>query len=241
MENARKTRVKKSDIGYGYDSVFPSQLRKLLDKPDMTQEKLADSLGVARQSVAQWKDGKTMPDIYYLKKIAEFFDVPYEYLLNGGDNEKKENIDVGQVTGFSDEAIEKLKRMNNDHEGTFLTAVLNYLISHDRFMNFLYVAKEYVVLKDDVAAVQSIYVDISKKDLYILHMQNALKEMLDNIAVSHGVNIAVGEDVALTLKLMQAGYEEGRVDEKQYKEEVDKLNVWYMEWKEGVNNDKNKR
>jgi len=105
MENARKKRVKKTDINYDFKSIFPEQLRKLLENRNVTQEELAMHLGVARQSVSQWKDGKTMPNIYYLKKISAFFDVPYEYLLDGIQNENKENVNIGTELGLSDEAI----------------------------------------------------------------------------------------------------------------------------------------
>lgn len=106
MGNARK-RVKKTDIGYGHDSIFPTQLRKLLE--NSTQEKLAESLGVSRQAVAQWKDGNTIPDIYYLKKIAEFFNVSYEFLLDGISAQNKENVDISKELGLSDKSIKNVK------------------------------------------------------------------------------------------------------------------------------------
>lgn len=134
MEKARKSRVKKDDIGYGYYSTFPSQLRKLLDKPDMTQEKLAVALDISRQSVAQWKDGKTMPDIYYLKKIADFFDVPYEYLLDGVQSEKKENIEINKRLNLSDSAIEALK--NFTHVPASIE-IINFLLASDTFSKFI--------------------------------------------------------------------------------------------------------
>ncbi len=37
---------------------------------NMTQEQLAEELGVARQTVSKWETGETIPDIDSLKKLA---------------------------------------------------------------------------------------------------------------------------------------------------------------------------
>ena len=105
MEKARKARTTKEDIDYGYDSDFPIVLRKLLQKT--TQDKLAEHCGVARQSVAQWKDGKTKPDIYYLGKIADFFEVSTDYLLGltPHDTPNVETRAIAEKLGLSEKAI----------------------------------------------------------------------------------------------------------------------------------------
>lgn len=59
---------------------FPTRLRQLMDDAGASQQALADYVGVMRQAVAQWKDGKTIPDMYNFKRIAEFFKIPYELL-----------------------------------------------------------------------------------------------------------------------------------------------------------------
>ena len=96
MDSERKARLKKSDIGYGYDSAFPKRLRELMEDDNITQDSLAEYLGITRQSVAQWKDGKTKPDIYYLDKVADFFKVSTDYLL-GRTEDLSGNADVMAV------------------------------------------------------------------------------------------------------------------------------------------------
>ncbi len=56
-------KVKKINTEYGYFSPFPTRLRLLLEKNEISQEELANYVGVKRQSIASWKDGKTLPDI----------------------------------------------------------------------------------------------------------------------------------------------------------------------------------
>lgn len=69
------------DEQQGYNLPFPKQLRKLLETSGTNQQVLADHVGVSRQTIAQWKDGKTVPNIYSLQKMTSFFQVSYEYLL----------------------------------------------------------------------------------------------------------------------------------------------------------------
>ena len=52
-----------------------SHLRKL---NHMTQEDIAEKLGVTRQAVAKWESGETIPDLEKSRQLAEVFGVCYE-------------------------------------------------------------------------------------------------------------------------------------------------------------------
>ena len=41
----------------------------------MTQEQLADFLGVTKASISKWETKQSLPDILMLPKLAAFFDV----------------------------------------------------------------------------------------------------------------------------------------------------------------------
>ena len=56
-------------------------LRKLRREKDLTQEQLAELLGVTFQSVSRWETGATYPDIELLPVMAELFGVSMERLL----------------------------------------------------------------------------------------------------------------------------------------------------------------
>jgi transcriptional regulator with XRE-family HTH domain len=60
---------------------FPKAIRFLLDVRKITQQVLADYLGVTRQTVNQYCLGKTSPDFNTLCKIADFFKISVDYLL----------------------------------------------------------------------------------------------------------------------------------------------------------------
>ena len=55
------------------------QLRKL---NGMTQEELAEKVGVTRQAIAKWESGDSIPDLERCKAIADVFGVSIDDLAN---------------------------------------------------------------------------------------------------------------------------------------------------------------
>ena len=55
------------------------QLRKMLN---MTQEELAEKVGVSRQAVAKWEAGETSPDLEKARLLAEALGVSLDDLTN---------------------------------------------------------------------------------------------------------------------------------------------------------------
>ena len=59
---------------------FIQQLRK---ENKLTQEQLAEKLGVSNRSVSRWENGTTLPDISLMKCICEEFHISISELING--------------------------------------------------------------------------------------------------------------------------------------------------------------
>lgn len=57
---------------------------------DMTQEQLADKLGVSYQSVSRWENGSTYPDMELLPAIAKIFGISIDELLGMPDEKREE-------------------------------------------------------------------------------------------------------------------------------------------------------
>ena len=55
------------------------QMRKILQ---MTQEDIAERIGVTRQSVAKWEAGESIPDLDKCKQLADIFGVSLDDLAN---------------------------------------------------------------------------------------------------------------------------------------------------------------
>lgn len=60
---------------------FADKLIQLRKAKGLSQEDLADSLGVSRQAVSRWEQGNTFPDLLNLQKIMKVFGVSADYLI----------------------------------------------------------------------------------------------------------------------------------------------------------------
>ncbi len=67
-------------------------IKKFRQKKNVTQEKLADFLGITFQSVSNWERGETYPDISLLPDIASFFKVSVDELLGINKSEAEKLI-----------------------------------------------------------------------------------------------------------------------------------------------------
>ena len=56
-------------------------LKRQRKKKDLTQEQLADILGVSFQSVSKWERGEGYPDMELLPVIAEYFGITVDELM----------------------------------------------------------------------------------------------------------------------------------------------------------------
>ena len=56
-------------------------LKKFRLKRELTQEQLADVLGVSAQAVSRWENGTTYPDITLLPTIASYFEITLDELM----------------------------------------------------------------------------------------------------------------------------------------------------------------
>ena len=81
--------------------MFAERLKELRKEAHLTQIELAKRLGIGQSSYADWERGKKNPTQENLIKIAQFFNVPLDYLV--GNSDKKDELDN----------IELLFRMNS--------------------------------------------------------------------------------------------------------------------------------
>ena len=68
-------------------------IKYLRKEKDITQEELADILGVSYQSVSRWETGVCYPDMELIPVIAEFFGVTSDTLLGVDENIERKNIE----------------------------------------------------------------------------------------------------------------------------------------------------
>ena len=102
-------------------------IRNFRKKNDLTQEALADRLGVSYQSISRWENGTTYPDLELIPAIAEVLAVTVDELLGMPQIEKEKRAVV---------AFDELRRecMKRDYDAEKIIDILrdvrrNYLNS----------------------------------------------------------------------------------------------------------------
>lgn len=67
-------------------------IKQLRQEQNITQEQLAEALGITSRAVSQWECDRTAPDISQLPALANFFDVTTDHLLGVDIRRKEEEI-----------------------------------------------------------------------------------------------------------------------------------------------------
>lgn len=61
-----------------------NRLRVARERSGLTQDQVAEHIGITSQAVTQWESGKTAPARQNLPKVADLYGVPVGWLLSGG-------------------------------------------------------------------------------------------------------------------------------------------------------------
>lgn len=79
-----------------------NQIKNLRKSIKVSQQTLADALGVARSTVAMWETSGSQPDNFSLLKMAEYFNVSVDYILGRDVPLQKEKPANDNVDGYTD-------------------------------------------------------------------------------------------------------------------------------------------
>ena len=60
---------------------FAEKITALRKSRELTQEQLAERLGVSRQSISKWENGSVVPEVENIIELSKTFDVTLDYLL----------------------------------------------------------------------------------------------------------------------------------------------------------------
>lgn len=61
-------------------------IQKLRKQNGLSQEELSEKLFVTRQTISKWELGQSSPDLDYIVKLSEIFNVTTDFLIKGEDN-----------------------------------------------------------------------------------------------------------------------------------------------------------
>lgn len=81
------------------------QLKAHRKELGISQDELAEKIFVSRQSISNWENNKTYPDIHTLLLLAETFGVSLDELIKGDVEEMKEEINAQERAGFNRDSV----------------------------------------------------------------------------------------------------------------------------------------
>ena len=76
---------------------FGENLQKLRKEKGISQEQLAEQLGVTRQSVSKWESGNSYPEMDKIVAICNLFHCDMDVLINKDITEEREKKDASSV------------------------------------------------------------------------------------------------------------------------------------------------
>lgn len=81
------------------NSILSKNIAEFRKKTGLTQEQLAENLGVTFQAVSKWETGKSAPDICFLPIIAELFECSIDDLFSF--LPKKDRVELNVLPNLS--------------------------------------------------------------------------------------------------------------------------------------------
>ena len=64
------------------NNTLGKKIVKLRTERNITQEELAERVGVTRQAISKWERGDGLPDLYNIQSLAKVFGISIDELIN---------------------------------------------------------------------------------------------------------------------------------------------------------------
>ncbi|MBO5120537.1 MAG: helix-turn-helix domain-containing protein [Bacilli bacterium] len=89
---------------------------KLRKEKNMTQQELADKIGVTDRAISKWENGRGMPDLSLMKPLCDELGITINELISGENLDKKEykeksDENIINTISYSDKKIKKTKTL----------------------------------------------------------------------------------------------------------------------------------
>lgn len=103
-------------------------LKKLRRERGISQQLLADTLGISQQSVNQYENREIEPDIATLSQMAEYFETSIDYIVGHTDIRRKIERTLPYYLNEDEETVIKSYRALNVKKRQCVTQVIDTLL-----------------------------------------------------------------------------------------------------------------
>lgn len=88
-----------------------AKIKAARNEAGLTQEQVAEALGVSRQTISNWENGKSYPDIISVIKMSDLYSVSLDHLLKEKTEMKQSYIDYLEESTNTVKSREKLAKL----------------------------------------------------------------------------------------------------------------------------------
>lgn len=155
-------------------------IRKYRKERNMTQEEMANRLGVTAPAVNKWENGNSMPDILMLAPIARLLEISLDTLLSF-----HEELTADEINNFVYEVDEKLKTRPYDEVFQWVKGII------EQYPNCEELLWQMAILLDARRLVEEIP-DSGKYDDYIINCYTRALESENELTKSHAADSLFG-------------------------------------------------
>ena len=106
------------------------RLKSLRKEQGLSQQKLANELGISQQSINKYENHDVEPDIAMLRQMADYFQTTVDYLVGHTDDPAKPlSSSTSVLTREEAGLISNYRQLSSDEKNSILLVVHNYIKS----------------------------------------------------------------------------------------------------------------
>ena len=103
-------------------------LKLLRQEYGISQQRLADAIGVSQPSINKYENHNIEPEIEILKRMADYFNTSIDYIVGHTDIRRKiEHTDVFHLNQFESEIMMRFRSLNEEEQQCIDTTIKIFL------------------------------------------------------------------------------------------------------------------
>lgn len=175
---------------------FSENLKKIRKDHNLSQEQLADELGVSRQAISKWESSLAYPEMDKIIALCDKFNLNIDDLLNK---------DIREIKG-EEETKNKLNKTIDDILN-FITDVIS-LFSNMSFKSKLKCIFEQFVIMGLLFIVSTIIVEISSMifDNILIFLPEKLNYFIENLLISFVIIFCIIASIIIIIHIFKTRY-----------------------------------
>lgn len=103
--------------------MFRIELKRNRESMNLTQEKLAEIIGVSQSAVGLWESGKREPNISTLCKLADFFGITVDSLIDHNCTKNNDVPVLTKLTENEEDLLVKYRAIGNSARSRIMNAL----------------------------------------------------------------------------------------------------------------------